>query len=315
MGQQVNVYRKLKFFPGAVIEGWGPQGEGRTYYVNNITGSSTADGLSWNSAMDQVDTAIAASETFRALKASTNRAIRNTILIQGTSTAYEAVETDACNYIDFIGLGADPRGNGIGVAQISGLGAADGFSLTATSRGCNFYNIRFDGSGAYCAFDCTNLLRATFENCSFMGDAITNSALTSAFRCTGDMGGCVIHHCHIGTDWAFPTTGITLGTQFDISEISECFIRATTNGIYAAGPVLDHQGLIKNNVIIAATYGIRIVSGGAGYDEMIIANNHIISADAISRPGGTAYFSGQDASPNNWVIESGNGSLEHEMTP
>ena len=61
MSQQVNVYRKLKMFPGAVIEGaLGPLFDtgGTTYYVNNITGSSTADGLSWNSAVDEFSPAV-----------------------------------------------------------------------------------------------------------------------------------------------------------------------------------------------------------------------------------------------------------------
>ena len=53
MGQQVRVARQLIFEPGATITGMPGAGEGKTYYVNNITGSSTADGLSWNSAMSE----------------------------------------------------------------------------------------------------------------------------------------------------------------------------------------------------------------------------------------------------------------------
>lgn len=44
MGQQVNVYRKLKIWPGASVEGLGFQGMGNTYYVDQNTGSNTYQG-------------------------------------------------------------------------------------------------------------------------------------------------------------------------------------------------------------------------------------------------------------------------------
>lgn len=47
MGQQVNVYRKLKLWPGAVVEGLGPmQGPGTDYYVDK-TGHDGNDGRAW----------------------------------------------------------------------------------------------------------------------------------------------------------------------------------------------------------------------------------------------------------------------------
>lgn len=47
MGQQVNVYRKLKLFSGAVVEGMGPlQGPGTDYYVDK-TGNDGNDGRAW----------------------------------------------------------------------------------------------------------------------------------------------------------------------------------------------------------------------------------------------------------------------------
>ncbi|KKL18890.1 hypothetical protein LCGC14_2470980, partial [marine sediment metagenome] len=117
MGQQVNVYRELKFFPGAIVTGWPGPGAGTTYYVNNITGSSTADGLSWNSAVDQVSTAVTLSEASRLIHpgTTTNDYIMNTIIVQGTGTAYTAVAA-LPSYARVIGLGADPRGNGAGIA-------------------------------------------------------------------------------------------------------------------------------------------------------------------------------------------------------
>jgi len=317
------VTRSLGVYTDGQLTASFPPTPGRTYFVNNITGASTNDGLSWSTPFDQVDNAISASETYRELggvesgaSVTTNDYVRNTIIIQGTGTAYEAVATAACNYINFVGLGADPRGNGTGVAQISGGTSADAFSLTATCRGDNFYNMRFDASTSQVAFDCTSLLRSTFENCSFMGDAITNSALTSAFRSTAALAGCTIRFCFFGTDWAQPTSGITLGTQFDLSEITDCVIIAATNGIIYGhtGAVLDKQALIKDNVIKAATYGIRIPYGGAGYDEVAIIDNRIIAGTAISRAGGTAYFSGDDCCLGNLQSQSGSTTWLHAIS-
>ena len=63
----------------------------KTYYVNNITGSSTNDGLSWKNAMDQVSTAVTASEAHRATLTTNNGNVRNTIYVQGTKTAYTLI--------------------------------------------------------------------------------------------------------------------------------------------------------------------------------------------------------------------------------
>ncbi len=54
------------YVDGALVQSYPPT-PGRTYFVNNITGSSTNDGLSWANAMDEVSTAITASEVYRQL--------------------------------------------------------------------------------------------------------------------------------------------------------------------------------------------------------------------------------------------------------
>ena len=119
--QQLIVTKEFEMAPGAVFKGSiGAMFDrgGRTYYVNNITGASTNDGLSWNSAMDEVSTAITASETFRQLQGTdTNDYIRNRIIVQGTGTAYTSL-TALPSYCDLIGLGSEVRGNGSGIARI-----------------------------------------------------------------------------------------------------------------------------------------------------------------------------------------------------
>jgi len=295
-------------YPGA---GYG----GKQYFVNNITGASTNDGSDWQHAFAQVDEAIAASEAYRVLPSgTTGDYIRNQIFIQGTGTAYEVVAVATVNMTDFIGIGAFAWGNGTGVAQISGLGAAHAFALSATARGNNFYNIRFDGSGAYNAFDCANLLRTTFVDCFFGGDAITNSSLTTGFYTDGDCGGLLFKHCFFGSDWAELTTGINFaGASVGMTEIRDCIFVGGT-GIHIGSGNLDNQTVIRDNVMQCTAHGILTENGGAGYDRSIIVNNYIISADAIHRAGGGDTNSGDDASIFNHVNNGGTAAEEHTYT-
>ena len=84
-------------------------------------------------------------------------------------------------------MGANPRGNGAGIARIRGITAAQLAALkagtyaetlasavsgdhaftTAASRGLYLANIQFECDGGYDCFHATGaLLRSTFENCA-----------------------------------------------------------------------------------------------------------------------------------------------------
>jgi hypothetical protein len=287
---------------------------GKVYHVNNITGSASASGLSWSEAFDQVDTAITASEAYRTSQSTNNQYIRNVILIQGTATAYEAVSVANAYNIDFIGVGDTPWGCGIGVARITGGGAANGFTCSTACIGCTFTNIRFEGSGAYSAAYFPIIVHCEFEDCAFMGDELTNSSLTNGLY-VNVCGSTIIKHCHIGTDWARPTTGMRIGTDFGNCEVSDCHIVATTNGvIYSGGTCLDDQTIWKNNVILAATYGYRNPYSGAGEDQSFLVGNWICSTDAISRSAGVGGLTGDDISLGNWVNNGGTAAMEHTYT-
>ena len=279
MPQQVNVYRELKFFPGAVITGWGPKGEGTTYYVNNITGSSTADGLSWNSAMDQVSTAITASEASRLIHpgTTTNDYIRNTIVVQGTGTAYTKL-TALPLYCDIIGLGADPRGNGSGIARIgSDTVTESGVVSTSTVRGLNVYNIQFQGgSGSYC-FSSTSMFRSRFENCTFMTPGVATGAPTAAFYSTTALGGVVFKDCLIGgTNCSLgtePDIGMKIaGTHFHNCLVENCFI-AGKQGVTIASTVLTNWGsMFKSNFI-----GSSIQPMSLGVNDDIVSGREALA--------------------------------------
>lgn len=153
---------------GNAVYGYPGDYYGRIYYVNNIDGDSSYDGLSWDTPFDEVSTAITAAETYRALPSgTTNDYQRNIIFVQGTGTPYSAI-TSLPSYCDIVGIGADCFGNGAGIARIGAdSGTSDGVDATATARGVNFYNIQFQAGNAGYAFRGTNLFRSGFYHCCF----------------------------------------------------------------------------------------------------------------------------------------------------
>ena len=281
---------------GTKVDSWNSSGKaGNVYHVNNITGSASASGLSWSEAFDQVSTAIVAATAHGlALTGVAPTAAgfygRDTILIMGSGTPYTAVATAACNKLDFIGIGDNPRGDGMGICVITGANVADAWSATASMRGNTWYNIQFDASGtSYCAFDATNVLRSRFEECAFMGDAHYNESLIAGLRTSTDSAfdGNTVYRCFFGSNWAGLTSGMYFGGSLSDTVIQDCvIIGCVTNGIIIASDALTIGGVIKDNIIQAVTYGIK---SSSAQSMLSIVGNYITSADAINIvAGGTA---------------------------
>src|SRR5512137_206557 len=120
----------------------------KVYYVDNVNGLSTYNGLSWTKPFAQPSEAITAWEAYRA--AQTNIYAKGLIKIRGTGTAYDAL-TALPSYCDMEGVGANPRGDGTGIVVIKGTGAD---AAAGSARGLGLYNIQFTCSGAgYYAMD------------------------------------------------------------------------------------------------------------------------------------------------------------------
>lgn len=247
---------------------------GRTYYVNNILGSSTNDGLSWGTAFDQVETAIAASEVYRQLggveggaSVATNDYVRNTIVVQGTGTAYTAV-TSIPNYVDIIGLGADPRGNGSGIAQIDAAGVADCISIgSAGCRGLYMVNIQCDASaaGSFVGLDAEKLFRSRIEGCAF-----TNQGVSGIRILVG--GGVYINDCACTNDTFAQITGLTLGTGATNNghKITNCEFFGDTQGVSFTA-VAGKQTVFKNCSAIGGTKGfVDSTSSDVGHQPWYI---------------------------------------------
>jgi hypothetical protein len=302
MGQQVNVYRKLKFFPGAIVEGsWNGlyDKRGMTYYVNNITGASTNPGTSWDAAFDQLSTAITASEAWVDKQTTNNQYIRPTIVVQGTATAYSAIAA-LPNYTDIIGLGADPRGNGAGIARLDGAGAADA-AASAGCRGIDLYNLQFTGSGNFYAMDLALIFRSVFENCAFVNCAYGGMRIVTG-------GGIVIRDCHFGGDTTTPATGLYIGSgshngNFNQSLVEDCVIYGSTNGVLI-DTYLNDGTCFRNNTIYGGTYAIRdtstetTIAGNAFYMGNYVAGG--TNSISIASTGNAAY-----QALGNWASDAG----------
>lgn len=221
-------------------------GQGRNYYVNNITGASGNDGLSWGNAMDEVSTAITASETYRALPASTNEYIRNTIFVQGTGTAY-AQCTAFPNYTNVIGLGATAHGYGEGVPRIGldihtvgtyGGGIYAPNSTAGDCRGNYFYNIEFQASSQRSAIRGRYFLKSTFEDCSFMASGNPIAPPDCGFEILSKASGLRLINCLFGTHSGInsePYIGLKIGgTLFNNCEVTACHITGSEAAIYVA---------------------------------------------------------------------------------
>ncbi len=260
-------FQHIEVVPGGASYGFGDYNTlGRTYFVNNITGSSNAGGTTWDTAMDEISTAITASEVYRQDRGSvsTNDYIRNTIVVQGTGTAYAAISA-LPSYCDIIGLGADPRGNGAGIAQIDGAGAAD--AMAGSSRGLGLYNIQCDqsGAGSYVGLDCVVLFRSRIEDCAF-----TNQGTSGIRIVTG--GGVTIRNVTCSNDTVAQITGLTLGNGAtnNSHKIIDCEFFGDTNGV-SFSSVAGKQTVFKNCFAWGGTYGfLDTSSSDVGFQPMYV---------------------------------------------
>ncbi len=276
---------------------------GRTYYVNNITGSSGADGLSWGSAVDQINAAIVLSEAYRTLggdpggRADTrNDYVRNTIIVQGTcqiTTAYTAADyydalTDLGQHVNIVGLGDHFVGMDKGTVIIGAInGNADGIADAGTTRGVNMFNLMVGADGsASNALDVQNMFRCRLEDCWFGQHTQTTQAeqINAGIECDGSFAHNLIRHCVIGqTNGAYsPVYGMDIANSGPDNSnlIEDNLILGTTTGILCTKTANWLGTCIRNNVIAGLT-GQCSGTGITGGLYTTIAGNYISAADAI----------------------------------
>jgi len=247
------------FVDGVQVENF-PSVQGRTYYVNNITGSSTADGLSWGSAMDEVSTAITASETYRELgggapTVTTNDYVANTILIQGTGTAYTGI-TDLGERCYIIGVSAGlHRDGGSGQVRI-GSSSTDGCDDATNARGNTIYNVQFQGGGdtMYAFRNTAWVQRSRFQDVTFMQ---AGASLEACFYVTA-MSGTIMERCQFADNQGSTKAlyGLQTGGQFSNNLVTDCdFYVGSTALLYLANALQTGSVIGPNNRF----YGVSAV--------------------------------------------------------
>lgn len=229
---------------------------GRVYHVNNITGTSTGDGFSWATAMDEISTAITAATAFLATHASGNEYIRNIIYVQATSTNYSPL-TALPSYCDMYGIGANVHGNGSGIVKImDNNSSTDAISHGSSGvRGLYMENFQVgddvtSGSTGY-AMDLAKIFRSTFVNCVFWNKTTGGVRLTLA-------GGVTFKDCQIGGgDTSNPAKGLENdgSANFNNMLIENCFIHGTTTGLEINAEACNNT-IVKNNFIYGGSKGV-----------------------------------------------------------
>ncbi len=249
------IFKNLELVPGGTFKGFGAiDTNGRVYYVNNITGHSGANGLSWTDPFDQLDNAITASEAFRqagerAPAVSTNDYIRNTIVMQATGTAYEPVAA-LPNYCDIIGLGATPRGNGGGIVRIDGAGAD---AMAGTARGLGLYNLQAMQSSAvsFYGLDLLVCFRSIIENCGFVNNGSGGIRVVQG-------GSIVMRDVHCGHDTYAQLYGLEVagGANFNACKITNCDFAGDTAGVLVSNTSLK-ETVFMDCVAWGDSYGFQ----------------------------------------------------------
>jgi len=263
---------------GGSVHGYPGNYPGRVYYVNNITGSSGNDGSSWGDAMDQVSTAVTASEAFLATHASGNEYVRNIIYVQGTGTAYTPL-TALPNHCDMIGVGADVRGHGTGIPRISSETTADTVSAAAV-RGLNMYNMQLTGLSSGYAMDLALAFRCRFENCHF-----TNKTTGGVRIVKG--GSLVFKDCIIGAgdsvtcNIGIAVTGTGGASNFNNCTIEDCIIWGAVNGV-KIDSYSNNFTVFRNNFIYGATIGVDDNCASSNIqNNAFYIGNYVQSADCF----------------------------------
>ena len=265
---------------GGAVYGYPGDYYGRIYYVNNITGSSSYDGLSWDTPFDQLSTAITASEVYRQLPSSTtNEYSRNIIYVQGTGTAYTKLSTFP-NHCDIIGIGANPRGYHEGVPYVQSTTGVD--TVDGTCEGLYVANMQFGGTGTGYAMDLTQITKSAFDNCCFWNK-------TSGGIRIGIAGAVRFSNCQIGGgDTSNGATGFEItGDNFNACVIEDCYIFGTTTGLKVTSNTNQANNTwVRNNFIHGATIGVDDNSTMSSHNHWVFyTGNYVQSADCFDIEG------------------------------
>lgn len=267
------------------VDGYGPAPElfsGKTYYVNNVSGSDGNTGTDPDHPVAQINKAIQLSEDVRkanwgsASSPYRYKTCRNRIYIAGTGVYYDGIDysTNGCDphHCDIIGVGDNTEAGGDGQVNI-GSTTTDTVALhTATNTGTGepgmfgtrWYNVRFTGGGASkYAVELGKCRGVGFYNCNFTVNGSSLGALLADEMFAGStISYCTFTYNSVGT----PTrmiyfSGSTTKTDNRIEDnvfygATTCFI--TFEAYLCTGTIFRNNmfvGAATNGVVDTSNYG------------------------------------------------------------
>lgn len=294
-----------------VYEGQFITTSGPVYHVDPDAGSASGTGLDYGEAMGTFALAITAGGVWQALQ--DNVYSRYTILIYGASTFVPAVTT-LPQYCDIIGIGANPRGNGTGIARIGDNGASGTVdAIAGTTRGTYWRNIQFGNNAGTYSADFVHVFRSMFENCAFHPGSDYDGSVAAtlgAVRVSGNAGGLHMKNCAFGGDSNMKGFGLTFdGAVANNCVIEDCFIGGVTACVRINSAACNTTGTTfrKNNIgtnsASGATSALGVddnaTDGLARYD-----GNWVFATDAFSMTAGAYRMVG------NHVVNDTTGAME-----
>ena len=257
----------------------------KNYFVDNQIGTS-GDGSLWKNAFSEPSEAITAWEAWRLLQ--DNVVGRGRIYIRGTNDAYAALSA-LPSYCDMIGVGADPRGHGAGIARIGlDTGVAGGIIVAGTARGLNMANLQLNaGNGSY-PFKITNIFRSRFFNCAFGTSGVLTGAAPAVGFEVDKAGGLVIDNCHWinnSSKLYGPVIGMNItGTHFNSCLVKNSFITGVDFGVVvAAGCVFGYNSVFRDNFIGEAGQVCAVGVDDKATDGWIQYINNYVAATAAGQ--------------------------------
>jgi len=259
---------------GQSVYGYPGDYPSKIYFVNNITGSSGNDGLSWAYPFAQVSEAVTAWEAYRATQTATNAYVRGIIYVQGTGTTYINLAA-LPSYCDIIGVGSTSYGDGAGIVCI-GLAGYDG--IAGSARGLRMFNLQFQAPTTKVCADFENLFRSEIAFCTFQS-RVTDAAVGLRFNLASS--GNHIHNClwTAGGGAAWAVRGIDIeGPSFNNNVFEDNHVVATECGVYVVSTCVDAGGTIfRHNTFGGEDLAVG-VDDNATNGTIVYAGNFICCA-------------------------------------
>ena len=290
MSQQVNVYRKLKFFSGAVVAGLGEiPGRGSTYYVNGGSDGPTNNNGTGESATDP-------KQTIKAALALCTSNYNDTIYVLNYGSNARAVEDWPIvvnkDQVHIIGVGTKPN-KWATVTVLTATTNTSAFRIAAQRVEIAGLEIGGTGTGAGIEFTTPGWHGCYIHDCWFgMSDGIgTNGIKVTAAG--GDAPRIRIEDCDFGM--LLTGSGVIVASTFG-AIVGNRFLRCVGAAMTVNGDgvqILDNQICMDSD-----TTGHGIVLG-SGASNCYIDGNHVASQKTAT----TANYGFIDGGTNNaWGI-------------